>query len=382
MKRLILTIQALVLMGFLSGCGSDDNGSSPGSGSDDIGAPNQSHTGWAVGSSADGYGTIIHTTDSGKTWIREGNSTTIPDVDFNDVAAVDRLNVWVVGASSPGTNGTSYGTILRTTDGGETWIRQGSPSTIPDVELFGISSTDGEVAWVVGSDGIVLNTIDGGDTWVRQAQGLLPDADFLSVSAHDRNNVWAVGQTNNNTTACIIHTTDGGKTWVREGEGDIPLDSTRYYGLIDIHAFNKSTAWAVGSRGSVFITTDGGNSWVNKSWWDDRACCSAGGTDYNGVVVVSDLIAWKALDPAGVCLTTDGGDSWKLQEREPSYASGYYLYGITAIDENTVWVVGGNPMGDPGMILYTTDEGKTPWQVQINPVKASLRRVSFVGDVK
>ena len=338
-------------------------------------------SGWAVGSPADGYGTIIHTTDGGTTWVRQGDSTMIPDVELYDVSAVDHWNAWVAGGITDTGDG-MYGTILRTTDGGKTWIRQGDWSSIPDCELLGISAADGEVAWAVGSGGVILNTIDGGATWVRQAQGMLPvTTAFQSLSAYDRNNVWAVGSIAGHT-AFIIHTTDGGETWVREGENDIPPDPQWFYALIDVHAFNENTAWAVGSRGSVFITTDGGKSWINKSWTDERACCGVGFTDYNGVCAVSDLIAWKALDPAGICITTDGGDSWEQQERAPSYASGYYFYGVTAMDENTAWVIGGDPFGEPGPIVHTTDGGKTPWHNQTNPVNASLSRVSFVGDLK
>lgn len=371
MKRLTLSSMAMFLIGLtvLTGGCSDDSNEQVLTG----------QAGWIAGSPVDGYGTILHTQDGGNTWVRQGSQEMIHDVQLNDVTAVDSMNIWVVGQSSNG-----YATILRTTDGGETWIRQGSASTIPDVDvgLLGVSAVDGEVAWVAGGNGTVLNTIDGGDTWVQQAQGLVPDAQFQSLSAHDRNNVWAVGSVDNNSTICIIHTTDGGKTWVREGESDIPPDA-RFNALIDVHTIDKSTAWAVGNKGSVFITTDGGTTWVNKSWTDDRACCGAELTDYNGVCAVNDLIAWKALDPAGVCITTDGGDSWIRQERAPSYASGYECYGVTAMDENTAWIVGGNPWGDPGLILHTTDGGKTPWQEQINPVNSNfLRRVSFVGDLR
>lgn len=370
MKYLNLFFKIIFLSGFLGFVGSCGDDS-------DEKAGDQTFYGWAVGSSVDGYGTIIHTNDRGKKWIRQGSQTMIPDVSLNDVTAVDDKNAWVVGESSDG-----YGTILRTMDGGATWIRQGSDLTIPDGGLLGVSSVDGQVAWVAGDNGVVLNTIDGGATWVQQAQGMFPDALFESVSAVDRNNVWAVGSMDKNTTALIIHTIDGGKTWVREGEGDIPPDPSRYYALIDVHAVDESKAWAVGSRGSVFITTDGGKTWVNKSWWDDRACRGAGFTDYNGVCAVSNLTGWKALDPAGVCLTTDEGDNWNKQEIAPSYASGVSLYGITALNENTAWVVGGNPWGDPGLIIHTTDGGKTPWKGQINPVNASLRRVSFAGDLR
>lgn len=72
-------------------------------------------SGWAVGDSVDGYGTIIHTRDRGKNWVRQGNQEMIPDVPLGDVTAIDQENAWVVGQNSDG-----YATILRTMDGGET----------------------------------------------------------------------------------------------------------------------------------------------------------------------------------------------------------------------------------------------------------------------
>ena len=78
--------------------------------------------GWIVGTPTGGYGTIIHTRDGGQTWVRQGSPGEIPDVLLNGVWAVDARNVWVVGESDSG-----YGVILRSYDGGEHWTRQGSP---------------------------------------------------------------------------------------------------------------------------------------------------------------------------------------------------------------------------------------------------------------
>lgn len=364
MKRLSLSLGIFLLISsvvFFSGCGDDDT---------------ETLYGWAVGSNVDGYGTIIHTKNGGITWVRQGNTEMIPDISIDDVSAADNNNVWAVGLNSVGEGGASYGTILRTTDGGETWIRQGSGSTIPDVGLSGISAVDNEVAWVVGTNGTVLHTTDGGTTWVQQAQGMLPDAQFQMVSAFDRNNVWAVGTMDNNTKAFILHTTDGGASWIMQGENDIPDD---VHGLIDVHALNETIAWTVGEGCTALVTTDGGTTWSNKS-------PECGLLHVNGVCAVNDQIAWLAVDSNVIYFTRDGGDTWLSQRPLPISALGATvssaLLGVTAISERTAWIVGSYPIGDDkAIILHTTDSGNT-WRDHTSPANSFLRRVSFAGALR
>ncbi len=59
-------------------------------------------------------------------------------------------------------NGTvvgDFGTILRTTDGGTTWVQQSSGTRH---HLKRVSATDASTATVVGPNGIILRTSDGG----------------------------------------------------------------------------------------------------------------------------------------------------------------------------------------------------------------------------
>ena len=365
MKRLSLQLAIIVLIGFamiFSGCGGDSN-------EGDL-------YGWAVGSNVDGYGTIIRTRNGGTTWVRQGSTVMIPDVPIEDVAAVDSNNVWVVGLNSVGENDLSYGTILRTMDGGKRWVRQGSASEIPDVGLSGVSAVDGNAVWVVGSSGTVLHTIDGGVTWIQQAQGLVPDAEFQMVSAFDRNNVWAVGTKDSNTHAFIIHTTDGGATWEMQGENDIPED---VHGLIDVHALNENTVWTVGEGCTALVTRDGGMTWSNKS-------PECGLLHVNGVCAVTDQIVWLAVDSNVIFYSTDGGDTWVSQgtssaEEEGATVSSALL-GVTALNDSTAWIVGSYPIGDSkAIILYTANSGEN-WGEQTSPANSFLRRVSFAGALR
>jgi photosystem II stability/assembly factor-like uncharacterized protein len=99
-------------------------------------------------------------------------------------------------------------------DGGKTWIRCGSPGSVPDFGASGIGAVDSKIAWVVGSNGTIIHTVDGGKTWVQQTSNT--KATLMKVAAVDRCNAWTVGDTDDGY-AVILRTSDGGRTWKRQG---------------------------------------------------------------------------------------------------------------------------------------------------------------------
>ena len=72
--------------------------------------------------------------------------------------------------ASTGTAVGRRGTILRTTDGGTTWVRHSIGFSYP-YSLRDVSFTDANTGTAVGRRGTILRTTDGGDTWVRQSIG-------------------------------------------------------------------------------------------------------------------------------------------------------------------------------------------------------------------
>jgi len=81
------------------------------------------------------------------------------------------------------------GTILHTTDGGETWKKQVSGTTS---HLWQIHFADSRTGWVVGNGGTILRTIDGGKTWTKQDSGTTLNL----VRSHfaDSRTGWVVGE--------------------------------------------------------------------------------------------------------------------------------------------------------------------------------------------
>src|SRR5438094_10661986 len=61
-----------------------------------------------------------------------------------------------------------YGTIVRTTDGGNSWTVQASDTT---QTLWAVSFTDTNHGTAVGEGGVIVGTTDGGAHWEGQASG-------------------------------------------------------------------------------------------------------------------------------------------------------------------------------------------------------------------
>ena len=91
--------------------------------------------------------------------------------------------------ANTGTATGDNGTIIRTTDGGNSWAIQSSGTTNT---LYGVSFTDVNHGTAVGGSGTVVRTTDGGNTWSSQTSGTTNG--LLAVSFTDANTGTAVGE--------------------------------------------------------------------------------------------------------------------------------------------------------------------------------------------
>jgi photosystem II stability/assembly factor-like uncharacterized protein len=261
------------------------------------------------------YGTILRTTDGGATWVEQDSGTTN---DLNAVSFTDANTGTVVGSNE---------TILRTTDGGATWVEQDSDTLFGWVSLTGVSFTDAlrglAVGWhIVGSDvyaGAILRTWDGGATWVWEDSGttnglnavsstgytavgdygtILRD-DFWVWTAQDTyagNDLHGVSFTDWNTGAAvgeagiILRTTDGWATWSRQH-----ITEERLYGVSFTDA---NTGTVVGSGGTILQTRDGGATWVAQE---------SGTSVHLWGVSFIDANTGTAVGDNGTILRTTGG---------------------------------------------------------------------------
>ncbi|MEO0227958.1 MAG: YCF48-related protein [candidate division WOR-3 bacterium] len=159
------------------------------------------YEGWVVSGWPDsldtGQGLIIHTTDGGFNWNLQYFSSVYED--FFDVHFFN-VNIGIV----VGGNEQNYSPIIwKTIDGGYIW----TPITAPANAYYlrALDFVDTLNGWAVGRFGTIINTTDGGNTWNFQtnpATTTLFDVDFS-----DTQHGIACGQ------GIILYTTNGGNTW-------------------------------------------------------------------------------------------------------------------------------------------------------------------------
>ncbi len=142
--------------------------------------------------------------------------------------------------------------ILKTTDGGDNWIRQKKSNFLTNIiknvfskysGLFSVFFID-KKGWIVGANGIVLKTIDGGITW--NSQNIQTKNYLLDIFFVNSETGWIVGSE-----GTIYKTTNSGKSWNSQ------INNTNNH-LFSVFFINKKTGCIVGSNGTILTTSSGG----------------------------------------------------------------------------------------------------------------------------
>ena len=90
--------------------------------------------------------------------------------------------------------------VLKTTDGGQTWMKK---NTGTRTALLGVSFADDQHGWASGDGGLIISTKNGGTTWAKQeidTNNTIEGIDFVSATVG-----WAAGGG-----GTLLHTKDGG----------------------------------------------------------------------------------------------------------------------------------------------------------------------------
>lgn len=262
---------------------------------------------------------------------------------FYDVTFADSLNGWVVG---------QFGSIIRTTDGGNTWSAQTSPS---GQTLRNVHFVNAQIGCIVGDAGTILRTTNGGATWAAQTSGTTQD--LHDVFLLDAQNGWATG---NNSTA--LKTTNGGMTWVPTSVTPNNLQ------LRAIAFLNPDTGLVVGQISNSIImygarTTSGGADW--GAYWNITGDTYA----LNSMSMVNTNIGWAVGILGRVCRIENSAGSLAC------FYSGtaHDLYDLYALGAQDFWVVGAS-----GTIRHTTNGGQT-WTQPSSGTSFTLRGIHFTN---
>ncbi len=197
---------------------------------------------WVVGWSYDdpSPGILLHTTNAGETW---QNETPQGSSRLFGLAFISRLRGFV---ATGGPTVYDSARLFTTSDGGQTWHIQVDRSD----DSFGrITFVDSLHGWVAGETSM-LRTTDGGTTWI-----VMPPT-FAQIRFVDSEYGWAVSSGGR-----IAHTTNGGEIWSLQ-------QSRTSRALWGLDFVNRRLGWAVGDFGVVLHTDNGGTTAVgeNTQW--------------------------------------------------------------------------------------------------------------------
>ena len=293
---------------------------------------------WAAGY----WGTILHSTDAGRSWIQADTPTakTLFGISF-----ADEKTGWAVGAD---------GTILRSADGGATWTAQSvelidemGDARRLDTNLFSVAAISPTTAWAVGDLGVVLRTRDG-EKWeslvfdaVRYADENVLERLLNAVVFTSPNDGWIGGEF-----ATLMRTSDGGETWT--GEREISGAPEDLY-LFDLAVGAGGPAAAVGLAGSVLVSSNAGGSWESRSVETTAGLFGIAWDGEHGVA---------AGDRGVIFVSQDGGRSW-IDAKRPKLFN--WLSSVAFASPTVVVVV-----GERGIVLRSEDGGES-WTAAVTP---------------
>jgi photosystem II stability/assembly factor-like uncharacterized protein len=187
--------------------------------------------GWVVGYT----GLALHTTDGGRNWssVPTGVTADLYGLHFE---AADRG--WACGRNG----------VMLFWDG-MSWSSQTSGSS---EYLLDVYFVDAYTGYAVGGGSTILKTVDGGLTWVEQSAPEGSNPYLNSVCFADPLKGWAVGLG-----GTVLSTSDGGAVWTEQR-------TYTPYGLRGVEFIDDREGWAVGYGGTILHTEDGGLNWENQ----------------------------------------------------------------------------------------------------------------------
>ena len=304
-----------------------------------------------VGFITGGRATILKTEDGGKTWSRKMAMSDTPGRDGNP----GRLRANLMGIQmineTIGFIAGSENTILKTTDGGETWIGSSERARVGETRnnlenIWFVSPTTG---WVIGSFGTLLHTADGGETWEKRDPGF--DNNLFGIHFLDENTGWISGQE-----GLILHTTDGGATWNQQKAYDLHRLSEKKVNLfietvrslggkISIETANPLISAIVFDREveAKQMFTEMLQHKFSESIYEEflaetepklKKDCDID-SDLHDIVLVDAMVGWAVGGFNSVLHTTDGGKTWTVS----NILGSANLKGVHATDPNNCWTV-------------------------------------------
>jgi photosystem II stability/assembly factor-like uncharacterized protein len=269
-------------------------------------------TGYATGL----HGTIMKTTNGGNTWTMVNTGTT------TDLYQIQFIN------SNVGIAAGAKGTILKTINGGTTWV---SIQTGILSDLTALHFPSFNIGYATAADGSILKSTDNGTSWTLLNSGTTETLKSIFFTSNTTG--IAVGGSTipgprNSYHSYMTRTTDGGITWT-------PYVLPRNIPLTKVTFFNDQNGITAGGHpdgshaapeGTVLKTSDGGLTWQEVFY---------GNQAVNSFDFAADQLIGLATGNYGTIKTLDGGNTWSILNYDNTNFSS-----LSMVDPSTALEVG------------------------------------------
>jgi photosystem II stability/assembly factor-like uncharacterized protein len=251
--------------------------------------------------------------------------------------------------------------IVIYSDDGRTWAQADVPVSVTLTAVYFVNDRTG---WAVGHDGVILRSIDGGKTWVKQFDGnkanVLVHADAEARAKEARKLLQSARPGAKQKFQQALELAESSLEEAVAGEQFGPSRP-----LLGVWFRNETEGFVVGSYGQIFRTRNGGESWDSLG----ARLSNPEGLHYNAITGTPSGDLLIAGEAGKVYRSPDGGNSWRTLD------TGYkgQLYGVRQLaDESRTEIL--LTYGFGGRIFRSKDHGRT-W----DQVGAGLKTVPLVA---
>lgn len=271
-------------------------------------------------------------------WIKQTVET---KASFRGLSVVSERVVWASGTG---------GTVIKTTDGGSTWMVM----TVPGAEKLDfrdIEAFDAKTAYILsignGENSRIYKTTDGGTTWKEQFRNKDEKAFFDAIACWDTFRCVAMSDPVDGS-FYLVETNDG-EIWsvlllakkllvAKDGEAAFAASGTCLLRVGEDHVFLVTG----GNEARVFRSND-------RAWtWSVATTPITKGTAGSGIFSIAFRDGQKGVIVGGnyekpdeavnnLAFTRDGGKTWQLGDGLTGYRSA-----VAYIDKKTIIAVGTN----------------------------------------
>lgn len=220
-----------------------------------------------------------------------------------------------------------FGTIIKTTDGGNTWTNQ---YCLQNENIIDIEVINSNIVYFIASDNQLYGSINGGTSWTKKFKFLGSNVSSLTfVSANEG---WA------SQGSSIEHTIDGGLTWSTQTV--LPGET-----FASVKFFSNGEGFATSSVGTILKYSNTGQTWSTVN--------SFAGT-YKTMAILQSANTGLIVINSTIYKSTNSGLTWIDPITTPTEFSTSNVTGLHLLNANDYYAT-----LDNGTIVYTHNGGST-----------------------